>query len=231
MALIYDISRLAKSGLVAQQSAQRDWSPFLVHFTSYSEMKPVRKLLRKISPHSAKQFSEELTKADEASFKVVQQILNCDNPLLRKTSPNAKEELPECVCLTECTFPGLFGHSERFGRFGFVFGKCEIFNLGGRPMAYVDSDTYGSLDTQHNENELVNRIWRFANVYRPIGCGQVQDFTVEREWRIFTDLPLQDNLRAVLAPDSFVSRFHELLRENKIDVPVLPIDMLYNWGV
>lgn len=41
MSLIYDLARLSESGLKALQAAQRDWSPYLVHFTSYAAMKAV----------------------------------------------------------------------------------------------------------------------------------------------------------------------------------------------
>lgn len=45
MSLIYDLNELYRSGLEAMQTTQRDWSPYLVHFTSSREMRAVRRLL------------------------------------------------------------------------------------------------------------------------------------------------------------------------------------------
>lgn len=231
MALIYDLTRLAKSGLKAQQSAQRDWSPYLVHFTSYSAMKNVRKVIKQCVAFLAKDVRQTLVNADETSWNSVVQILAPSSPFLRKHSPQEKDDLPECVCLSQCTLPGLFGHSERFGRFGFVFDKLDIYDLGGRPCAYLDDGSYGWLDARHESGAEVNAIWRTSNVYRPAGRGHVQDFTVEREWRVFDNIPLHGHLRAVIAPDSYVTKFRLLLISRDLVVPILPIDMLYDWGV
>ena len=231
MALIYDLTRLAKSGLKAQQSAQRDWSPYLVHFTRYTAMQAVRKIIKRNAQFSAKDVKEALEDADEASWNSVVQILSPSSPFLQKHSPQEKEDLPACVCLSHCTLSGLFGHSERFGRFGFVFDKLDIYDLGGRPCAYIDADMYGWLDARHDSEAKVNAMWRNSNVYCPAGRGKVQDFTAEREWRVFENIPLQENLRAVIAPDSYVTKFRTLLSLHNLNVPILPIDMLYDWGV
>lgn len=231
MALIYDLSRLAKSGLKAQQAAQRDWSPYLVHFTRHTAMQTARKVIKRNAQFSAQDVCQDLKEADEASWDSVKQILASSPPFLQKHSPQENEDLPECVCLSQCTLPGLFGHSERFGRFGFVFDKLDIYDLGGRPCAYLDADTYGWLDARHDSEAGVNAMWRTSNVYRPAGRGHVQDFTAEREWRVFDDIPLQGHLRAVIAPDSYVTKFRALLGPHNLDVSVLPIDMLYDWGV
>lgn len=53
MALIYDLARLAKTGLMAQQAAQHDWSLYLVHFTRYTAMQEVRKVIKLDAPISA----------------------------------------------------------------------------------------------------------------------------------------------------------------------------------
>ena len=75
------------------------------------------------------------------------------------------------------------------------------------------------------------RLWGISNVYRPAGHGQVQDFTAEREWRVFENIPLKDNLCAAIVPDKYVIPFRSHLINKQLDVPVLPIDMLYDWGV
>ena len=231
MALIYELTRLAKSGLKAQQSAQRDWSPYLVHFTRYTAMQAVWKIIKRNAQFSAKVVRDALGVADNASWDSVEQIFKSSSPFLQKHSPQEKEQLPECVCLSQCTLPGLFGHSERFGRFGFVFDKLDIYDLGGRPCAYLGADTYGWLDARHDSEAEVNAMWRNSNVYRPAGRGHVQDFTAEREWRVFDNIPLQGHLRAVIAPDSYATRLRTLLSLHNLNVPILPIDMLYDWGV
>lgn len=231
MSLIYDLARLAKSGLKAQQAAQRDWSPYLVHFTSYSAMEPIRKLLKNTSMCSATDVSRALDVADAKSWEVVRSILSSPAQELQKHSPQASEGIPDCVCLSQCSFPGLFGHSERFGRFGFVFNKLDIFNLGGRPCAYIDSAIYGWLDAMHDKDATAGALWRTTNVYRPAKTGKVQDFTVEREWRLFDDLPFKEYIQATIAPDCYRDVFQDLLHSQGLNVPVLPIDMLYDWGV
>lgn len=231
MSLIYDLARLSMSGLKAQQSAQRDWSPYLVHFTSYTAMKDVRTAVKRNEPFVATDVKIALENADKKSWDVVKKILGQSNPSLQKNSPQAKEDLPKCVCLSQCTLPGVFGHSERFGRFGFVFEKRKLYDLGGRPCAYLEECSYGWLDEMHLFNTSAKRLWGIVNVYRPVGQGRVQDFTVEREWRVLNDIPLKDNLCAAIAPDNYVIPFRSLLAEKGLEVPVLPIDMLYDWGV
>lgn len=231
MAIIYDLARLAQSGLKAQQSAQRDWSPLLVHFTSYAAMKSVRMLVGQKSGVLSSDVKTALDKADDKSYQIVHQILSGASPFLLARSPKPKEGIPDCVCLSECTLPGLFGHSERFGRFGFVFRKNAIFRLGGRPCLYMDSADYGWLDKQHDTDQDAQRVWGLSNVYTPAGVGRVQDFTVEREWRVFGNVPLANHLSAVLAPDMYVDRTSGLLKGVGLAVPVLPIDTLYDWGV
>ena len=115
--------------------------------------------------------AQKLKDADIKSFDVVKQILQ--QASIKMSSPSAKEEIPKCVCLSQCTFPGLIGHSERFGRFGFVFSVEDIFKLGGRPSLYVDQAFYGFLDkhaTAENQNDRIaeiERYWPFFNVYIP----------------------------------------------------------------
>jgi len=95
MALLYDLARLAKSGLKAQQSAQRDWSPYLVHFTRYTAMKTARKVIKRTASFSAKDIGNALEEADRTSWDSVRQILAPSIPFLQKHSPQEKEQLPE----------------------------------------------------------------------------------------------------------------------------------------
>lgn len=54
-----------------------------------------------------------------------------------------------------------------------------------------------------NTNDITAKLWGLTNVFRPL--GKIQDYSHEREWRIFGDFSLQDHLRAVIAPDRYVS--------------------------
>lgn len=236
MALIYDLARLGSSGMCALQSAQRDWSPYLVHFTSCGAMKKVRKLLE--DGHNPAEFVHKaLQYADGISFGIFQKIL--ESGCLR-TGRTSKVPNTACVCLSECTLPGLFGHSERYGRFGFVFKKSRILSLGGHPCVYLDGDLYdfvkqGAIDgAQKPFRSREKKLFDLANRYCPAGMSAneaVKDFTHEREWRIMDNLPLKDNLVAILAPDSHYQRAVGLVKELGLEVPVCPIDMLYEWGV
>ena len=233
MALIYDLANLGDSGMCAMQCAQRDWSPHLVHFTSRSAMEPVRQLLDDGGAMSY-YMKGALEYADGISFGVFCKIVSGDSPQINASRISSKSGSPICVCLSECTLPGLFGHSERYGRFGFVFSKKTIFDIGGRPCSYVDEDGYNHLKEIEGEN---GRLFRLANSYVPFGTklqaesGMGRDYMHEREWRVFGDVQLKSVLEAVLAPKRYFERTTCLLREAGIDVPVIPIDMLYDWGV
>lgn len=237
MALIYDLANLATSGLVAQQSAQRDWSPYLVHFTSFQAMKDVRSCVRKEEVIFAKDVVKKLERADRDSFESVRRILRCGRITAHVPSGRREADFPKCVCLSQCTLPGLFGHSERFGRFGFVFKKIDLFNLGGTACLYVNEKTYDELKSRRGD-DFIRRLWSSSNIYRPMGYSSVQtdpvqDYTAEREWHLFDDLPLEGNLCALLVPNAdYVGKVRELLpTSKKFDMPILPLDMLYNWGV
>ena len=251
MSIIYDLDCCSISNLTAMQAAQRDFSPYLVHFTSYKAMKEVRDFVFKKFPSQtvtteqkksnslisqlAEGVAQKLKDADIKSFDVVKQILQ--QASIKMSSPSAKEEIPKCVCLSQCTFPGLIGHSERFGRFGFVFSVEDIFKLGGRPSLYVDQAFYGFLDKHanaENQNDRIaeiERYWPFFNVYIPPKNGRVQDYTLEREWRVLQNMKLKGILKAMIAPEDYVNALQKQLAQHELSVPILPIDMLYKWGV
>src|SRR5258708_39476114 len=41
------------------------------------------------------------------------------------------------VCFTECTWPSLLGHAERYSPYGLGFEKAFIFATGGGPAIYL----------------------------------------------------------------------------------------------
>ena len=228
MATIHGLASHGEGGLRGMQAAQRDWSPFITHFTSYSAMQPVRTAIsRGVTPQEMKNL---LLASDAQSFGIVQLI--AQSGTIRTSSPSQKDSIPECICLSECSLPGLLSHCERFGRFGFVFLKEALYQLGARPCTYVDADNYALIAT-HGRNALKgspqHRMFGLANVYRPRGEGQVQDYTHEREWRMFDPIDLAQTLPTMLlAPSAYDARLRPLFPR----VPhVIPIDLLFEWGV
>lgn len=228
MAMIYDLMHADKSGVDAMQCAQRDWSPYLVHFTKAGAMGPIREMLFKKWILKPSQVKRRLKVADKSSFDMAKKII--ESGMLKKSVIQTKETDP-CVCLSECTLPGLIGHSERYGRFGFVFKKNDIFKLGGRPCVYFDDEAYAELNKSRDSSEVLKKMWGFANLYRPL--DKIQDFSHEREWRVFDDVSITStNLVAILVPENYVKATFELVRARMTDiiVPIMSIDMLYAWG-
>ena len=258
MSLIHVLDSFSKGGLTGSQTQQRDWSPYVVHFTSWSAMRPFREMFKTPSSFGPcnqlpMDVHSTLVQADKISFDGFCKIVQSGE--INAFSPSDKDSIPACVCFSECNLPGLIGHSERYGRFGFVFSKSDIFAppLNGRPCLYMDSETYGLIDQtcSHSDSTVRNRLFGLSNVLTMPGNGKVQDFTHEREWRVFSDVPLE-KLRAVLCPldyrESVVSvlaRAHrtpgakesanedteaQTVEQSFAAVPVISIDMLSDWG-
>jgi len=227
MSLIHNLSAHAAGGVSGLQTAQRDWSPLLVHFTAYSAMAPVRAAVGNQSTPS--QVLDALNQADQQSFAVVQQI--AQSGYLLAHSPAQKDRVPACVSLSECTLPGLIALSERYGRFGFVFRKPAVFGLGGRPCLYVDRACYGHIADQGRNAPAGSQaatIFGLANVYSPPGFGQIQDFTHERKWRLFSNLVLANTAPAFLiCPSAYTAQVCTLFG---IQVPCVSIDTMHEWG-
>ncbi|MCR9245402.1 MAG: hypothetical protein NXI31_10240 [bacterium] len=239
MATIHGLAAFARSGLEGLQVNQRDWSPFVGHFTSFAAMTPLRSAIRR--GDTSQQVAELLQTADAESARIATLIVGSQRILAR--SPSDKDKLPACVCLSECTLPGLLGHCERYGRFGWIFRKNAIYAAGGRPCIYVSEEHYALLASRGRaattadsdagtepapEQTDWTRLHGLANVYRPPGEGQVQDFTHEREWRVFGDLDL-----LAVRPEALIApRGQEnVLREHYPETPIVPLDVLHEWGI
>lgn len=268
MSLIHTLDSFLKGGLTGAQTEQRDWSPYVVHFTNCASMKPFREMFKNPSSFGpCNQLPQDvhtaLNQADRISFDVFGKIVQSGR--IKANSPSDKDALPDCVCLSECNLPGLIGHSERYGRFGFVFSKKDILSdpLNGRPCLYVEepiytiidvkcSDVDGDANCPESEKEARKRLFGLSNVYSPPGGHvKIQDFTHEREWRVFSDVPLSF-LRAVICPSSHYDEVVKALEglktpppvevadendrvsretgKSKSMIPVFPIDMLFEWG-
>lgn len=226
MTIIHTLAEHARGHLSGLQAAQRDWSPFLVHFTSWNAMAPLRSVIK--AGLGPQEVVNKLTQADKCSFAVAQRI--AESSRLMASSPSEKDGVPKCVCLSECTLPGLISHAERYGRFGFVFGKDAIMRLSGAPCMYLLRADYTEISKAFKgQGQTKERLWGLANLLHPPGTknGKVQDYSHEREWRVFGDIELQQcRPECLLAPSIYIKAVSDL----GLNVPVVPIDMLYAWG-
>jgi len=227
MTLIHGIAAFASGGVEGIQSTQRDWSPYVAHFTSYRAMHQIRNAI--MSNRSPIEVADLLEEADTESFDVIEAIL--EEAILRTNHPAGHHDIPPCLCLSECTLPGLISMSERYGRFGFVFRKSDLFALGVRPCIYVDRDVYGLIANNWRgepSSTIGGRLWGLSNVYCPPNLGQIQDYTHEREWRSFSPINLASTPPCfMVAPDAYVTRSRDLWRSDGL---VFPLDVLYKWG-
>lgn len=193
-------------------------------------MGPVRQLVA--SGATPVQAADAIQHADQLSWDVFVAIVQSGE--LRTADPG--DEAPARVCLSECTLPGLLGLAERYGRFGFVFGKDAAFAAGARPCLYMDIEHRRWLIDAAKDGGDSSTAWQLAalsNIYRPVVAGgRIQDFTHEREWRAFEPLSLSDvSPLAVVVPTAFVGEAVDLLSGYSLPSPVLPIEMLFEWGV
>jgi len=128
MSALQKIAAFSSGGLNGQQDNQRDWSPFIGHFTSFGAMAPVRSALDdKADKYDIQQRIEA---ADEESFLVFEKIM--ESNYLRASRPAKKPEIDPCVCFSECTLTVVLAHCEKYGRFGLIFKKKEAFQPGAR---------------------------------------------------------------------------------------------------
>jgi hypothetical protein len=228
MSLLHGLAAHGVGGVTGMQSQQRDWSPFVAHFTSYRAMGKLRSAIG--SRAAPADIANYFVDADSASFEIVKQIAASNT--LRRSVPSEKDDIPACVCFSEYSLPGLVAHCERYGRFGWVFRKSDIFGCGARPCIYVDSDVYAEISRGGRGLTTASSaglLFGLANVYRPVGHGQIQDFTHEREWRLFSDVGLRELKPEVLiAPKAYAQRFSALFPNMSA---VVPIDTAFEWGV
>lgn len=216
MSLIHTLNAVASlQGVDAIQALQRDMSPYVAHFTSVQAMGALRQLLTETALDPAA-ISLALRRADAASWRKFRTIANAG--VLTASRPWG---LPtgsrfRCVCLSECTLPSLISHSERYGRFGFVFSKRTLAASGARLVAHWPHGT----DAPGSHTGWV----------QPLGTTPAgfRDFSHEREWRFPENIDMDEIApAAVLCPLEYHARVRGLLED---DVPVIPLDMLFEWG-
>jgi hypothetical protein len=228
MSTFHGIAAFAKGGVAGVQASQRDWSPFLGHFTSWRALAPLREAFEQATTPA--RVAEMLAESDAKSFEVVQLISQSSQLAPSRSKSTAA---PRRLCFSECTLPGLLGHCERFGRFGFIFRKHALFELGARPCTYISAAEYEDLKragADHSHEHPAGLRLALANKLVPSGGRRrIQDFTHEREWRLFAALDLETcPPEMIVAPSAFTRRVRECFPG--VD-HVLPLDLLYEWGL
>jgi hypothetical protein len=227
MATLHSLAAYGLGSLTGRQSAQRDFSPYVVHFTHWRAMAPLRCAI--VKQRSARDIAALLAEADAQSLEIMKAILKSQRLWAR--SPSERDQVPPCVCFSECNLPGLLSHSERYGRFGIAIHKSELFRQGGRPCLYLGEAEYAAiakLGRGRPVEEVEGRLFGLSNVYvPPHTTNKVQDYTHEREWRVFREVDLREvRPVALFAPSGHVGELAAL----GISAPVVPIDMLFQWG-
>lgn len=226
MGMLHYHEAIAEGGIKGLQAQQRDWSPFVAHFTRSAAMKLLWKSLPK--PLDSTAVRTGLASADILSAQSFEAIIN--SGILRVSKPPPASDADARICLSECTLPGLISHAERFGRFGLVFNKTDLFAYGGRPCAYVSSATYGKLAADRNRSPEMRELFNLANVLTLPGFGKVQDFTHEREWRVMRDIDLTA-LKPVAYVIPSVDWLGKLPAGCAASTPTIPLTLLHRWGV
>jgi hypothetical protein len=225
VALIHTLAAFATDRRRGLKTVQRDWSPFLVHFTSFEAMKAVQQEAE--GQRRSDEILRLLDEADDESFRLAEAILRQGTIL---ASPPRKSGLHKAVCLSECTLSGLISNSERYGRFGFAFRKETLFDHGARPCPYTSREVWGMLANRAGKAEATDEdreIHALANVYEP-RQDRYLDFTHDREWRLLHDLEFR-----AIAPEVLLcpSRYTTQMQQLAPCVPVIPIDIMFEWGV
>lgn len=238
MAFIHSFAARHPSGLMGVQADQRDWSPFVVHFTRWGAMSEVRKVYKNNESHNTtSEVHSKLAAADAASFETFKKIVEQKTIAINQLTNAERNPLPisPCVCLSECAFPGLLGHAERYGRFGFAFEKKDIWQHGGRPCVYVDDAHYQSVSTSFRDSQpqLFSLYNKFVPVHAAAGSER-QDYAHEREWRAFDPIRLNEiPIAAVFVPDqSYIERAETAFRSACLSPGfILPMSTMFSWGV
>lgn len=93
------------------------------------------------------------------------------------------------VCFTESPWSSLLDHSKRYSPYGIGFSKKIVFNQGGNPVWYINSELYRARDWSDYDTGkgfLTPFSPDYAEPDRKIG-DKVVDYSHEREWRVLND--------------------------------------------
>src|SRR5690554_4303018 len=99
MGIAHGISEFNRGFVQGIKTNQRDSSPYLVHFTSFKAMEPLRNYLASFASqtnNSGEKASNILKAADQDSFDIFEKIISSKKIL--SNSPSEKGNIPKCVC-------------------------------------------------------------------------------------------------------------------------------------
>ncbi len=173
-----------------------DFSMYVVHFT------------KDAAPISAGQKGADLGSIGAMTAKDRLFSILTDDKIRATRMPWTNKP---AVCFTECTWPSLLGHAQRYSPYGIGFGKEFLFAAGGGPAFYMPPHL---LERQKRhvgdkvplEPNLFAFVTPFAPFYAPQsykdkhwGGKTPVDYSHEREWRVPHDLTFTpDKVRFVL---------------------------------
>lgn len=157
---------------------------------------------------------------DEA-FSIILNIIT-DRVIRANTVPPENRVDMKCVCLTESPLTAIIPAINKINTakdegkpkddwqpFGFKFKKEFIFKAGGLPVIYQPYSKY-----EEELNEL-NK-WRHMTFY-PLNDGVETwtDVTYEREWRIKSDLNIEDACGIILPNKEWRDRLYEFYQNEQ----------------
>lgn len=93
------------------------------------------------------------------------------------------------VCFTESPWSSLLDHSKNYSPYGIGFAKETVFNKGGNPVWYINSELYRSKRWSPDDKItgfLTPFSPRYASGERKLD-NKIVDYSHEREWRTLDD--------------------------------------------
>lgn len=124
----------------------------------------------------------------------------------------------KAVCLTECPWTSLIGHTERYSPYGVGFSKEFIFSKGGGPIFYIRADIYNWQQWDANIMPFLTPFWPDyvpAGLKKSVGFKKC-DYTHEREWRVVGNLTFEySDISFIVLPDyNAMAKFPKELKDN-----------------
>lgn len=160
------------------------------------------------------QYLAHFTKGENAYSNIVS-LLN-DKTIRAGNLPWTK--LP-AVCFTECPWPSLIKHADRYSPYGIGFTKPHVFAAGGGPAYYVRADHFQKQQWAPHVMAFATPFWP---TYRPKALhasehlgGKTIDYLHEREWRVPHDFHFDysDVEFVVLSSYEDMARFPKPLKD------------------
>lgn len=163
-----------------------DFSKYVVHFTK-----------------DGPPFSAQANPADTADIAPLSAKERLFNLLMQRRIRATRMPWTnkQAVCFTECTWPSLLGHADRYSPYGIGFEKAFVFATGGGPAIYLPPHLLERQKAHVPEGHLPfhGDIYAFVTPFAPSYASAAYrdqywngkaniDFSHEREWRVAHDL-------------------------------------------